>query len=70
MPDSALGWTLPRRHARLAVLVVILLLGTALRLYELDSDSLWGDEIFEAQNAERGLAANLSAESSSLSAST
>jgi len=51
---------LPRRSTGTAIMVLILLLATALRLHDLDGDSLWGDEIFEVLNAERDLASILS----------
>lgn len=49
------GWTLYRRLFVTLVMIVVLLLATGLRLHELNADSLWGDEIFEARNAQRDL---------------
>ena len=52
--------TLPRRSRVTAIVMLIVLLATALRLHDLDGDSLWGDEIFEVLNAEKDLASILS----------
>lgn len=49
-------WFTPkRRSAVTAIMLLILLLATLLRLYELDVDSLWGDEVYEVLNARRDL---------------
>lgn len=48
------------RHGQPAALVamlLVLLLATGLRFYQLGTDSLWGDEIYEARVAERDLRA-------------
>ena len=43
-----LGQRLKMRHAASGLLVVIVMLGMAIRLHELDADSMWGDEIVTA----------------------
>ncbi len=62
MIDPSPSRAVPSGRSKLAALVLILLLATALRLHELNTDSLWGDEIHEALNAERDLATTLSRE--------
>jgi mannosyltransferase len=62
LTGSSPGWALPHRRAELAVVVLIVLLATALRLYQLNTDSLWGDEIHEARTVEQGLASTLTSD--------
>ena len=51
-PEEAganLAQTLYRRDYSVGILLAIVLLGTAMRLYELDADSFWADEIITAR---------------------
>lgn len=41
-----------RTHVYTVVMILVVLLATGLRLHELNTDSLWGDELFEARNAQ------------------
>jgi uncharacterized membrane protein len=53
--NTNLGQRRKRRHAVTALLLAIVLVGTALRLYQLDADSLWRDEMLTSRKSQDDL---------------